>query len=156
MQHHPIADAVEQALRPLLTQMGFDLVWVEFLPQNKILRLYIDHAGGISLDDCTAVSRRVSDMLDAEGASLGAEALGRYTLEVSSPGLDRPLMRPEHFNQFVGQEVSLQLHKDAEARRKYIGLLVQADDAGIRLRCDEGEHAFAYTAIGKARLVPQF
>lgn len=156
MQHHPVGQRVQTALEPLLAHEGYDLVWVEFVPHNKVLRLYIDKPQGVGLDDCSAVSRRVGDVLDAEGLMEDSAAAGRYTLEVSSPGLDRPLARPEHFTRFVGRAIDVQLHKQGDARRRYTGTLLQADAAGIRLDADDGEHDFAYIAIGQARLVPQF
>ena len=212
-----IAERVQQAVAPVLEHLGFELVLVEYIAKNHLLRLYIDKPAdavptGISLEDCTLVSRQVSHLLDAEGttdptaaqpADATAEAAdmaplaepadaaakaalqqaaarakaesaaalqgitGHYTLEVSSPGLDRPLVTPAHFARFVGHTVMVSLGKQASvaaaqqnageaAQRKWTGNLLRADDEGICLMTELGEQALTYGQIGRARLVPQF
>ena len=91
---------IEELLRPLIEAEGYDLILAEYLSGSKILRLFVDKEGGISLDDCTTVSHLVGDVLDADGMMQGVD--GSYKLEVSSPGLDRPLVRPKDFIRFVG------------------------------------------------------
>jgi ribosome maturation factor RimP len=213
-----IAERVQQAVAPVLEHLGFELVLVEYIAKNHLLRLYIDKSAdavpaGVSLEDCTLVSRQVSHLLDAEGttdptaaqpADASAEAAdmatsaepadaaataalqqaaarakaesaaalegitGHYTLEVSSPGLDRPLVTPAHFARFVGHTVMVSLGKQASAvavaqqnageaaQRKWTGNLLRADDEGICLMTELGEQALTYGQIGRARLVPQF
>ncbi len=186
-QGNTIAERVQHAVAPVLAHSGFELVWVEFVAKSKVLRLYIDKPEGVTLEDCSAVSHRVSDILDAEGTVEQAESAqhgagvsaadavaagapelissevleairGHYTLEVSSPGLDRPLVRPEHFARFVGRSVVLTLAAPLEGgRRKLTGTLVRASADGICLAPpDEGEQEWPYAMIGRARLVPEF
>ncbi len=265
-QHTSTAQCVSDAIEPIVSHAGFELVLVELSKQGNVLRIYIDKPGGIGLDDCSLVSRRVSDVLDAEsappppdsmaaansdgaelsgaaaavadpvapapaaampdaaaaassdelgmatgaaaapsaaadaatsaaaapsaaaGAATGAAAtssdaagaatavaawacgpgsplaaaaaaLGeRYTLEVSSPGLDRPLVKPAHFSRFVGQQVSLQVTYAATGpkRHKLMGTLLRAGPDGIVLASEDGELAFDYAHIDRARLVPTY
>ncbi|RYF02494.1 MAG: ribosome maturation factor RimP [Deltaproteobacteria bacterium] len=113
-----IARQVDEAARALLARDGYDLVLVEYVPQGHILRLYIDHADGITLEDCSRVSRLVGDVLDAESICDGPEGISsQYTLEVSSPGLDRPLIRPEHYRRFVGETVHVTVDAPLEGRK---------------------------------------
>jgi ribosome maturation factor RimP len=153
-----IGKRIEEAISPLLAHDGYDLVLVEYLPGPKILRLYIDREGGITLDDCSRVSRIVSDLLDAEGLVEGAGGVeGHYTLEVSSPGLDRPLVRPAHFQRFVGHNVVVAaVQPFAELkRRKVTGKLVEANEQGISVEAEGQVFSVVYDAIEKARLVPE-
>ena len=154
-----VADAVDAAVRPLLAAEGFELVLVEHLSPSQILRLYIDSdsEGGVGINDCTQVSRLVSDLLDAEGISDTIKST--FKLEVSSPGLDRPLVRPSHFCRFVGHKTKVILRGDAaqsDGRRKFTGKLDHADetaDGGIRIAIDEQHYEIKYDAIEQARLV---
>ena len=149
---------VERALAPILAHDGFDLVWVEYLAHGKILRLYIDHAEGVTLDHCSQVSRTVSDLLDAEAATV-ADIAGAYTLEVSSPGLDRPLVRPAHFARFCGRQIRLvsrgPLAGQPPQQRTHQGILRAADADGIVLVVDQVAIPLAYDAFDRARLVPE-
>jgi ribosome maturation factor RimP len=114
-----------------------------------VLRLYIDAPPGISLDDCERVSKQVSAILDAEDP-----IPGHYTLEVSSPGLDRVLRTPEHFRRFAGNRIKLQLEAPIEGRKRFTGKLLEAQDDGIALEVDGVRREFGYAQIHKARLVP--
>ena len=171
-----IASLVEAAIGTLLAQQGYEVVLVEHLPGPAVLRLYIDRrpsaglalapaaaaeagaSGQITLDDCAKVSRLVSDVLDGEGVMQGGVAAGRYPLEVSSPGLDRPLTRPDHFVRFVGQPVRLRCRGGVEGvlHRRVEGLLVAANDAGIEVTTEGVTRALAYDDVERAQLVPQF
>jgi ribosome maturation factor RimP len=145
---------VEEAVKPLLDAHGYELVLLEYAPRSRVLRLFIDHERGVSLDDCTQVSRLIGDVLDAEGHSdLLPE---HYRLEVSSPGLDRPLVRPAHFRKFVGCEVQVRTRQPIAGRRAFRGTLLAADDVGINLNCEGRAQSVAYDAIASARLVPDF
>jgi ribosome maturation factor RimP len=153
-----IAKRVEDAISPLLAHDGYDVVLVEYVPRAKVLRLFIDRDGGVTLDDCTRVSHRVGDLLDAEGLTEGTGGIdGQYTLEVSSPGLDRPLVRPAHFQRFVGHEVQVATREPVAAagRRKLTGKLVAADERSICVESEGQPYTLAYDAIERARLVPQ-
>jgi ribosome maturation factor RimP len=152
-----IARQVDEAVRALLARDGYDLVLVEYIPRGHILRLYIDHENGISLDDCSRVSRLVGDVLDAESTLEGPGGLdSRYTLEVSSPGLDRPLIRPEHYQRFVGETVDVLvdgLLEDATGPQ-LVGLLAFADDSLVHVETKGHRYTIAYDKIERARLVP--
>lgn len=152
-----VAERVAREVGPVLTQEGFDLVLVEYIPRSRVLRLFIDREGseeGVTVDDCSNMSRLVSDVLDGSGVSESID--GRFTLEVSSPGLDRPLTRPKDFRRFVGQEVKLSTKEALDGRKRFRGKLVAADDEGIRLEVDGIEVSVGYGLVERARLVPDF
>lgn len=149
-----ITGAVQKATSTLLETHGYDLVLVEFVPQGSTLRLYVDHPKGVSIDDCQKVSSWVSDILDAEGIS--ERMGGRYHLEVSSPGLDRPLTRPKDFERFVGSTVQLSTHSPLEGRRRFQGVLKSTSADGVELVVDGRAWNIAYGVIERARLVPKF
>ncbi len=141
-------------MAPILEAQGYEVVLCEYVPRSRVLRLYVDHQAGVSLDDCTRVSRLVSDLLDGEGHSdLFPE---RYTLEVSSPGLDRPLCKPAHFARFVGREVSVKTHAPRDGgRRRFSGRLGKVVEQGIELECDGRVVVIGFAEIAAARLVPE-
>lgn len=159
---HPFSEMVGNKVRPLLGREGFDLVLVEYVPRSRILRLYIDRedaAGGaesdsVTIDDCSSVSRLVSDVLDGEGISDQID--GRYTLEVSSPGLDRPLTRPKDFQRFEGNEVKVSTLEPLDGRKRFRGKLLGADEHAFRVDVDGKEWTIGYAQVEKARLVPEF
>ena len=141
-------------ISPIVEGLGYELVGVEYLPQGKhsLLRVYIDNAdGGVAVEDCEKVSRQVSSMLDVEDP-----LSGQYALEVSSPGLDRPLFQPEHFERFVGQEVKLQLAMPVNSRRKWTGRLLGIEDGVISIESDDEVVNISFDDVDKARLVPDF
>ena len=147
-------ERIEQTVTPLLVADGYELVFAEFIEPSRILRLYIDQPDGISLEDCTRVSRLVGDVLDAEGAADGLA--GRYTLEVSSPGMDRPLVRPEHFQRFVGSRIKLTTKQPQSGRHRFNGDIVAAGADSIEMKVDGESWTIPYAVIDKARLVPEF
>ena len=147
-------EELKQIIRRPVEAMGYELVGVELLRgggSGLLLRIYIDSESGIDLDDCSAVSHQLSGVLDVEDPI--AE---NYSLEVSSPGLDRPLFELEHFQRFKGQKVRLKLMTPVEGRRKLQGIL--AGIAGESVLVDEaGElHRIEFDQIDTARLVPEF
>lgn len=146
------AAKIQQLLEPGARALGFEILAVELSGpgRHNVLRVYLDGPNGVTLDDCSAVSRQLSAVLDVEDP-----LASRYTLEVSSPGLDRPLTKPEHFRRFVGQRIKLQLAGARAGRRRFTGVLQAADDAGIRLEADGEAVEAAYGDIEKARLVPE-
>ena len=145
---------VLQLLEPIVEGLGYEFVGAEYLPQGKhsLLRVYIDNQEtGIGVDDCECVSRQVSSMLDVEDP-----ISGHYTLEVSSPGLDRPLFRPEHFERFVGHQIKLLLSAPVNGRRKMTAEL-QAISGNVVTLVLEGEQIeIDFDNIEKAHLVPVF
>ena len=146
-----LRDELIHLLEPAVSGLGYELVELEFAPagSGSLLRLYIDAPPGISLDDCERVSRQVSAILDTEDP-----IPGQYTLEVSSPGLDRVLRKPEHFRRFAGNRIRLQLEVPIEGRKRFTGTLLEARDDGIALEVDGVRRVFGYAQIHKARLVP--
>jgi ribosome maturation factor RimP len=143
-------NAVRAVAEPVLSSLGLELVDVEVVGAGRArtLRLTVDRDGGIDLDALAQANRPVLDALDA------VEALtGPYTLELSSPGLERPLRRPAEFRRFVGTTVSLKSHDLVAGSRRHRGLLAEADDAGIGLEVDGEPRRFSYDAIASARTV---
>ncbi|WP_207774479.1 ribosome maturation factor RimP [Abyssibacter profundi] len=139
-------------IEPVVESLGYELVWLQLAGGDgeQILRLYIDHADGIGLGDCERVSREVSALMDVEDP-----ISGHYTLEVSSPGLDRPLVKPQHFDAFVGWEIKLRLVDSIEGRKRFRGQLMARDDETIEMTVDGELHRFALRDIDTARLVPE-
>jgi ribosome maturation factor RimP len=140
-------------LEPAVELLGYELVDVEFAPAGGrgVLRVYIDAANGISLDDCERVSRQLSPVLDDADPIPGA-----YQLEVSSPGFDRILRKREHFERFVGSRVKVQTSVPLEGgRRRFTGRLLEADAEAIALEVDGARIRLALDQIQKARLAPE-
>ena len=136
-------------LEPAVEALGYELVELEFPPQ--LLRIYIDREGGVTVDDCEAVSRQVSAVLDVEDLIPGA-----YTLEVSSPGLDRPLRKQADFVRFAGKQVKLELVLPKDGRRRFTGTLKGCEAGEVTVEVDGVEYKLPLADIGKARLVPEF
>ena len=137
-------------IEPLLTQLGYELVELEFVPgRGGSLRIFIDRPEGIGSGDCERVSREVSALLDVEDPIPTA-----YTLEVSSPGFDRVLRTPAHFERFLGSRVHVELKEPRAGRRRYTGRLLSAGPEGIALEVDQEHVMMTFAEIGKARLVP--
>ena len=136
-------------IEPLVGRLGYELVELECGTGHGrgTLRVFIDAAAGIGVDDCERVSREISALLDVEDPIAGA-----YTLEVSSPGFDRVLRTREHFGRFVGSRVFVELKEPRAGRRRYTGQLLAVDEAGIALAVDRERVAVAFAEIGKARL----
>ncbi len=153
---HAWLQEVENSIGELLEGASYELVLAEFFDDSRILRLYIDRldSEGVTIDDCTTVSRLVSDSLDAEGFS--DQIRGRYNLEVSSPGLDRPLVKPVHFQRFIGEVVKAAAHISVNGRKRFQGKLVSADENGCSIEVDGEVYDLAFDNIAKARIVPQF
>ena len=141
-------------LEPTISALGYELLGVEYKAQGKHsrLRLYIDGPEGIGLEDCEAVSHQVSGVLDVEDP-----IRGQYSLEVSSPGLDRPLFRPEHFARFVGQRVKVRLHHPRDGQRNFHGRIESVENDQVYISMDDGgRFALSCEDIEKANLVPEF
>ena len=142
-----------QLLEPVVTGMGYELVEIEYHrgARHGLLRLYIDHEDGIQLDDCTDVSNQVSALLDVEDP-----IPGHYNLEVSSPGLDRPLRDVRDFERFSGEIVRLKTGMAIDGRRNFKGRLCGVEGDQISIECDGRLFSLPLTSIEKARLVPNF
>ncbi|MCX8049570.1 MAG: ribosome maturation factor RimP [Methylohalobius sp.] len=141
-------------LAPVVEGLGYELVGMEWdtSARRRVLRLYIDAEDGIRLDDCERVSAQVSAVLDVEDPIAGA-----YLLEVSSPGLDRPLFTLDHFRRFAGQKVQIKLKKPMGGQRRFAGMIVQVKNDLVVLIGEDGrEIALAFADIDKAKLLPDY
>jgi ribosome maturation factor RimP len=133
--------------------LGYELVGVELHGRGgrgTLLRIYIDSAQGITVDDCGEVSQQVSGVLDVEDP-----IKGHYDLEVSSPGLDRPLFTKDHFRRFCGHKASVKLRAKIEGRRKIVGTLVSVGEAEVVIDEESESFTIAFESIDSARLVPE-
>lgn len=147
---------LEQKLTEMLTApveaLGFELVGIEFIRgRTSTLRIYIDSEDGINVDDCADVSHQVSAVMDVEDPITVA-----YNLEVSSPGLDRPMFTAEHYQRFTGEEVALVLRMAVQNRRKWQGIIKAVDGEMITVTVEGKDEVFALSNIQKANLVPHF
>jgi ribosome maturation factor RimP len=138
-----------ELIEPLVGRLGYELVDLEYGAGHgrSTLRVFIDAAAGVGLEDCERVSREISALLDVEDPITSA-----YSLEVSSPGFDRVLRTPAHFGRFVGSRVFVELKEPRAGRRRYTGELLAVDEGGIALAVDKERVAVTFAEIGKARL----
>ncbi|WP_237387247.1 ribosome maturation factor RimP [Xenorhabdus sp. Sc-CR9] len=141
----------EMILAPV-EALGFELVGLEFIRARvSTLRVYIDSEEGITVDNCADVSHQVSAVLDVEDP---ISVL--YNLEISSPGLERPLFKAEHYQRFLGEEVNLVLRMAMQNRRRWQGIIKAVDGEMITVTVDGKDEVFALSNIQKANLVPHF
>ena len=144
-----VTDAVEALARPVVEEQGCTLWDVEYVKEAGVwfLRLYIDKEGGVSIDDCEAVSRPVSDLLDEADPIEGS-----YTFEVSSAGADRALKKPEHFAKYLGAEVEVKLYRPREGRKELVGTLKDYRDGDVVLESGGAETVLTRQEIALVRL----
>lgn len=147
---------LEQKLTELISApveaLGFELVGIEFIRgRQSTLRIYIDSDNGINVDDCADVSHQVSAVLDVEDPITTA-----YNLEVSSPGLERPLFTAAHYERFINEDVSLTLRMGVQNRRRWAGKIKSVEGEMITLDVEGKDEVFALSNIQKANLVPHF
>lgn len=144
---------LNEILEAPVSALGYELVGLEFIRagEHSTLRVFIDHENGITVDDCAEVSRQISAVMDVEDPITVA-----YNLEVSSPGLERPLFKVEHYQQFIGHEVSLVLKMPMVNRRKWKGVIEGVSGELITVNVDNNSEEFALSNISKANLVPKF
>ncbi len=139
-------------LASLVTAMGYEFAGVELLRHGRsaTLRVYIDNEQGITLTDCSKVSHQVSAMLDVEDP-----IPGEYNLEISSPGLDRPLFEIAQYKKFMGSRVKVRLRNPLDRQRNFVGVLQRTDEQdNVYLLTDDGEVVIPFSDIEKARIVP--
>ncbi|MBC8195972.1 MAG: ribosome maturation factor RimP [Acidimicrobiia bacterium] len=142
-----VTDRVDLMATPLCERVGVELVDVEY--EGGILRLTIDHSDGVGMEAIASVTREVSRALDHEDP-IGST----YTLEVTSPGLERRLKRPEHFMKAVGLKVAIKTHPGVEGDRRLSGLIETADPSGVSIRSEEGTlRVLGYDEILTARTI---
>lgn len=135
---------------PVTEGLGFEFVGLEYLSGSSpsILRVFIDHADGITVENCAKVSRQISAVLDVE-----EPISGDYTLEVSSPGLDRPLFKLEHYKQFLGSRIKCKLRMPMDGRRNFTGELKDANEQEITLSIDNDTVHLYFEDIEKANIL---
>ncbi|MFI2813150.1 MULTISPECIES: ribosome maturation factor RimP [Microbulbifer] len=147
-------EQLEELLGPVVASLGCELWGIEYQThgRNALLRIYIDSEDGIAVEDCEKVSRQASAVLDVEDP-----ISGKYTLEVSSPGMDRPLYRLDQYERFVGHQIEVRLRMPLEGQRKWRGLLAGVEGEEVVLRIDgENEYLLPIDSIERANIVPQF
>ena len=144
---------LKEMLTPAIEDLGCELWGIECQRAGRFMtvRLFIDKDGGVGIEDCADVSRQVSAILDVEDP-----IADKYNLEVSSPGLDRPLFPLAQFERFVGQDVSIHLRIPVADRRKWQGKLEKVDNDMITLVVDGQEQVFVFGNVQKANVVPKF
>jgi ribosome maturation factor RimP len=146
-----VREELRQLAQPLADEEGFELVDVEIMVQGgrRVVRILLDRPGGIRVGDCASFSRRMSDCLD-----MNQTIPGHYFLEVSSPGLDRPLRSIENLQRFAGQRASLTTVHPYEGRRRFEGLLLGPQEERAGIRTDDGqEYWFDWSDVKTAHLV---
>lgn len=146
---HDVVRRFWEAFAPELAQLGYDLIEVEFAQQSgtRVLRVFIDAKAGITHSDCQRVSHVVSPLLDA-----GEWIDGRYMLEVSSPGFDRPVRRPEDFARFIGEKIKVQTVSPTGGRKRFRGTLTGFEDGMITVECDGVPYGIHLENVKKANL----
>jgi ribosome maturation factor RimP len=150
--HSALKEKLLALLEPPLTAMGYELVDLEVrVGGNGLLRIYIDREGGVDLEDCERVSRQIGTLLDVEEPIPDS-----YALEVSSPGLDRPLRTAAHFERFAGHEAKIRLAGPLEGRRNFKGRLCGVEDDGILIDVDGRQWHLPLAEVATAHLVPEF
>ena len=144
-----VTDTVSALARPVVEGAGCTLWDVEYVKEagTWFLRVYIDKEGGVSIDDCEAISRPLSDLLDEHDPIEGS-----YTFEVSSAGADRTLKKPEHFARFQGAEVEVRLYRPREGRKEFVGILKGYTDGDVTLEMGGREAVFTKQEIALVRL----
>jgi ribosome maturation factor RimP len=144
-----IKDELEHLLAPTINDMGYELWGCEYLPQGKhsLLRIYIDKTDGISIDDCQEVSHQISALLDVEDP-----IPGNYSLEVSSPGIPRPLFNSWQYQRYMGHEVQVKTFKPVSGKRKLIGTIVSVSESSLVLNINNEDQELLFSNIVKANL----
>ncbi|ALO35039.1 ribosome maturation protein RimP [Colwellia sp. MT41] len=137
-------------LRPAVEETGKTLLGIEFISagNNSVLRLFIDHENGINVDDCAEVSRQAGALLDVEDP-ISSE----YSLEVSSPGVDRPLFELAHFQEIIGETINVKLSLPLNGRRKFKGPLIAVDKDTLIVEVDSIDYELVFKNVDKANLV---
>lgn len=144
---------LNEMLQPLVEDLGYEFIGLEYSPNPKhsVLRIYIDSESGVDIKDCETVSRETAALLDVKDP-----IKSHYNLEVSSPGLDRPLFTLAHFTEFKGQEVKINLFAPLDGRRKFQGVILDVNDREVSVDQDGTKVALEFSNIAKARLVPDY
>jgi ribosome maturation factor RimP len=144
---------LEALFAPTVEALGLELWGLEYFARGKgsLLRIYIEAPDGVTVDDCERVSKQISGLLDVEDP-----IQSQYTLEVSSPGLDRPLFKAEHYRRFIGAVVDLRLNFPFDGRRRFVGQLTALEDDEAVVRIDDEEFVLPLENVQRARVVPVY
>ncbi|WP_287030259.1 ribosome maturation factor RimP [Pseudomonas sp. UBA6310] len=146
-------EQLQAMLAPVVEALGYQCWGVEFISQGKhsLLRVYIDSVDGILVEDCEKVSRQISGVLDVEDP-----IASEYTLEVSSPGMDRPLFTLEQFAAHAGEQVKIKLRSPFEGRRNFQGILRGTEEQDVVVLVDDHEYLLPIDSVDKANIIPRF
>ena len=146
-----MSDKLNDLIRPVVEGLGCELWGIENLSMGRhsTLKIYIDSPRGIDIEDCARISRQVGSLLDVEDP-----VAGEYTLEVSSPGLDRRLFQLEQYPAFVGSDIQVRLKRPFDGRRKFSGQLRGVEGDEVVIGIDDEEIIFPYEEIERANIVP--
>lgn len=145
-------ETIRKIVEPVIAALGLQLWGIEYLGQGRhtLLRVYLDKEGGINIEDCAEASRHISSILDVEDP-----ITSEYTLEVSSPGLDRLLFTLDQMRQYIGATIKLRLAENFEGRRNYSGVLSEILNDEIVLVAEENRYVFPYESVEKANVVSE-
>lgn len=145
-------DGLIEMLEPTVRTMGYELVELELAGSagNRVVRLFIDTPTGVTLDDCEAVSHAVEEVLDAEDP-----IPGEYSLEISSPGVDRPLRKSEDYQRFAGETVKIKTFGPINGQRSFTGTLIGLEEGQVIVKTPEGRSAIPREQVAKAHLVAE-
>lgn len=140
-------------IEPIVEGLGYECVGIEYNPhpKNALLRIYIDSANGILVDDCTKVSHQLSGVMDVEDP-----IISNYQLEISSPGAERPFFKLAQFERFIGSTITVNLFKPVNNRRKITGIIQKVENECVFLQENNQLIEVSFTAMSKARLVPEY
>jgi ribosome maturation factor RimP len=145
-----LEEKVEHLIKPVIESMSIDFWGCEYLPagKNSMLRVYIDSDNGVNVDDCGKVSHQISAIMDVEDPIASA-----YTLEVSSPGLDRPLFRFEQFKKYQGEQVQIKTISLVMGRKRFKGIMESVNEQGVDVEVDGELYNIIFAEIDKANLI---
>ena len=144
---------LNELIQPLVEDLGYEFVGLEYNsnPKHSVLRIYIDREEGVGIEDCEVVSRETAALLDVKDP-----IRSQYNLEVSSPGLDRPLFTAAHYREFVGKIAQVNLFAPQDGRRKFSGPILGADENSVIIDQDGTEVTLNLDNVVKAKLVPDY
>lgn len=144
-----IQDELEYLLAPTINDMGYELWGCEYLSQGRhsLLRIYIDKGDGIGIDDCQKVSYQISALLDVEDP-----IPGNYSLEVSSPGIPRPLFKSWQYQRYIGHEIQVKVFKPVDGKRRLVGTIVSVSENSLVLNINNEDQELLFSNIVKANL----
>lgn len=147
-----IVETTDRAIRATVESMGYEIVDIEYIPKSATLTVYIDIPRGVSLDDCEAVHNAINPLMDEADPTMGKP----YTLNVSSPGLDRPFTKHRDFERNYGREVEVKLYAPLRGKKLYEGVLVEKTDHAVVLETGDGPMTIEDTRIAFTRPLVRF